>query len=102
MKNLRRSLSLFIAGAALSVSAFAADYYFSADYTIAQLLKSPQATQVLEKYIPGMTKSAQLEMAKGLTLRQIAEYPQSSIDAAKLQKINDELSKIKADEPVAD
>lgn len=102
LKKMMGALALLCAALALSLSAHAAEHHYSVEYTVAELLKNPQAAEVLEKYLPGLSQSPELEMAKGLTLAQIAEYPQSGIDEEQLKALNAELAKIKADGPPAD
>ena len=67
---------------------------FSADSKIGELLANEKAKAILEKHLPGMSTHPQIGMAKGMSLKMIAAFPQSGITPDKLKAIVDELSKI--------
>jgi hypothetical protein len=73
--------------------------HYSADYTVADLLANDQAKAVLDKYLPGFSSNDRVSMAMGMTLKQVAGFPQAHIDRPKLKAINDDLSKIPAGAP---
>jgi len=61
------------------------------DSPIRDLLANPAAVAVLNKDLPGMTSDPRLEMAKSMSLRQIARIPDAHIDEAKLKLIEADL-----------
>jgi hypothetical protein len=67
---------------------------FSADSKLGELLANEKAKAILEKYLPGMSTNPQIGMAKGMSLKMIAAFPQAGITPDKLKAIVDELSKI--------
>ena len=54
------------------------------DSKIGDLLANPVTKAVLDKDIPGLETSPYLDMVKGMSVRDIAKYPQANIDDAKL------------------
>lgn len=68
--------------------------YTSADTEIGVLLDDPAAKAVLEKYVPGLTTSSQIDMARGMTLKAIQPYAADDITDAKLASIDAELAKL--------
>ncbi len=50
---------------------------FSLDSKAGELLKDKIAVDVLEKYVPGITKNPLIALAKGKTLKKILEMPQA-------------------------
>jgi hypothetical protein len=67
---------------------------FSADTKLGELLANEKAKAILEKYLPGMSTNPQIGMAKGMSLKMIAAFPQAGINPDKLKAIVDELSKV--------
>jgi len=67
---------------------------FSADSKIGELLANEKAKAILEKHLPGMSTHPQIGMAKGMSLKMIAAFPQSGLSPDKLKAIVDELTKI--------
>lgn len=67
---------------------------FTADTKLGELLANEQAKAILEKHLPGMSTHPQLGMAKGMSLKMIAAFPQAGITPEKLKAIVDDLSKI--------
>ena len=63
---------------------------FSMDSTIKEILDSPEAVAVVEKYSPGFSKNPQLKMALGMKIGMAARFPQ-----AKLSK--DQIAAMEAD-----
>jgi hypothetical protein len=66
-----------------------------ADSTIGALLDDPGAKAVLMKYIPSLAGSAQIDMARGLTLKQIQSYAADTVTDQVLQQIDYDLAKLK-------
>jgi hypothetical protein len=69
---------------------------FTAASTIRQILAHPEAKAILDKHIPGASKHPQIDMAMGMTLREISWYPESGLTPAKLQALVDELAQVDA------
>jgi len=67
----------------------------SVDSKIGDLLANPPTKAVLDKDIPGLETSPYLEMVKGMSVRDIAKYPQAKIDDTKLQVIDADLKAAK-------
>lgn len=89
------------AAPATSPAAASGNLHYSADYTVAALLANDQAKAVLDRALPGFSTNDRISMAMGMTLKQVASFPQAHIDAPKLKAINDDLSKIPANAPPA-
>lgn len=69
---------------------------FSLDSKVGEILDDPRARAVLEKHVP-MLKSvgeSMLSMARTMTLKQVAGFPQAGLSPDKLKAIVDELAKV--------
>ena len=64
----------------------------SIDMKLKDLLAIPEAGEILDKYIPGLTKNPQLKMGYGMTFKAIAKFPQAGISKEILDKIEEELA----------
>lgn len=62
--------------------------YSVEDTDIGTLLDDPAARAILDKQIPGMTTSPQIEMARSFTLRQIQQYAADQVTDEVLAKID--------------
>ncbi|MGI6217669.1 MAG: hypothetical protein ACOYIK_08675 [Coriobacteriales bacterium] len=49
----------------------------SVDSKIKQLMKSPEAVEIISKYAPEFATNPQMKMVQGLTFRKLASFPQS-------------------------
>jgi len=68
---------------------------FSADTKMGELLDNPATKEVLVKYLPEIqTAGPMLSMARGLTLKTLANVARGKIPPDKLQAIVAELEKI--------
>jgi len=68
---------------------------FSADTKLGELLDNPVTKEVLLKFLPEIkTAGPMLNMARGMTLRAVAGFPQAKISPEKLQAIVAEFEKI--------
>ena len=68
---------------------------FSADTKMGVLLDNPIAKEVLLKFLPEIkTAGPMLNMARGMTLKAVAGFPQAKISPEKLQSILSELEKL--------
>lgn len=88
------SLALPLSAAAADAAKPAAQTY-SIESTISELLANPKAKAVVEKYLPELSKSSSLSMIEGMALQDLAAFPQSGLDDAKLKAIQAELSQVK-------
>lgn len=77
---------------------FAAPPTYSVEQsTIGDLLDNPKTREILDKYIPGLTKSEQIDMARGMTLKAIQPFAADELTEEKLAKVDAELVKLPAD-----
>ena len=68
---------------------------FNADSKFGDLLDNPAAKAVLSKHLPELDKAGpMLNMARGMTLKAVAGFPQAKISPDKLKAIVAELEKI--------
>lgn len=44
---------------------------------VGELLKDPRAVEVIERYVPGITKNPLIMLAKGKTLQSLMDMPQA-------------------------
>ena len=71
-------------------------HYSTASTEIGTLLDDPAAKALLEKYIPGMTTNEQIDMARGMTLKDIQQYSPDQITDKVLANLDAEFAKIPA------
>lgn len=50
---------------------------FNLESKVGALLKDPRAVEILEKYVPGITKNPMIGLAKGMTLKTLLGMPQA-------------------------
>ena len=67
----------------------------TADTTIGDLLDNPAAKAVLEKHLPALVGNAQIEMARGMTLKQIQPMAGDMLSDELLAKVDLDLAAIK-------
>lgn len=68
---------------------------FNGDTKMGVMLDDPTAKAVLVKHLPQIeTAGPMLNMARGMTLKQVAGFPQAKIPPDKLQEIIAELEKL--------
>ena|SRR5579864_81840 len=102
-------IAALVCAAGLAAPAFAAETpapaaapavgtkaYTTAQTTIGVLLDDPAAKAILVKYVPELASSAQIDMARGLTLKQIQAYAGDTLSDETLGKIDWDLSKLPA------
>jgi len=88
-----------LALAVTAVPAFAADApaaasNSTADSTIGDLIDNPATKAILDKYFPGMSTNPQIDMARGMTLKQIQQFQPDSITDEKLALVDADLAKL--------
>lgn len=62
--------------------------------TVGKILSNEQAKALVEKHFPGATNHPMLSMAWGMTLGEVASYPEAGITSAKLQAFLTELATV--------
>jgi hypothetical protein len=62
--------------------------------TVGKIMSNEQAKALVEKHFPGSTSHPMLSMAWGMTLGEVASFPEAGITSAKLQAFLVELAKI--------
>lgn len=68
---------------------------FSAETKMGVMLDDPAAKAVLVKFLPEIqTAGPMLNLARGMSLKQVAGFPQAKISPEKLQAIVAELEKL--------
>ena len=68
--------------------------YTTDETEIGTLLDDPAAKAILDKYVPGMTASDQIEMARLMTLKAIQPYATDTITDDVLAKIDADFAKL--------
>ena len=82
-----------IAQSAPAVEAAAAAYSSTAT-PIGALLDDAAAKAVLDKNVPGLTTNPQIEMARGMTLKDIQSYAADQLTDVVLKKIDTDLASL--------
>jgi len=77
-------------------AAAAADHYTTEATPIGTLLDDPAAKAVLAQDAPQVANSDQIDMARGMTLRDIQPYAQDVLTDAVLAKLDADLAKLPA------
>jgi para-nitrobenzyl esterase len=88
------STAAFAQSAPAAPAAAAADHYSTSTTPIGDLLDDPAAKAVLAKYIPEVLTSPQIDMARGMTLKDTQQYAPDMVSDATLAKIDDDLAKL--------
>ena len=68
----------------------------TATSTIGDLLDNPATKAVLEKHVPEFVGNAQIEMARGMTLKAIQAFAGDALSDAKLAEIDADLAQVPA------
>ena len=67
---------------------------------LGDLLKDPQAMEIIEKYIPGLAKNPLIRLVKGKKLESLLDIPQAKeagLTKEMLEKLLEEINAEKAD-----
>jgi hypothetical protein len=64
------------------------------DTTLGTLLDDPQATAVMEQYLPGISSHPLVALARGMSLNMILSFPQAAQLGLTQQLANDILAEI--------
>ena len=67
---------------------------FGLTATIRDILNNEAAKAVLEKHLPGASTHPQIDMAMGMTLREVASYPEANLSAEKLKALVADLERL--------
>lgn len=103
MRTLMAAAALLLAPASLvsaqtaapaSPATATAGRYSTASTEIGTLLDDPAAKAVIEKHIPGMTTNEQIDMARGMTLKDIQQYSPDKITDKVLVETDADLAKL--------
>jgi len=62
---------------------------------IGTILDNPAAKAIVEQNIPGLTTNEQIDMARGMTLKDVQQYAADEVTDAKLAAIDVEFAKLK-------
>ncbi|MCJ7575166.1 MAG: hypothetical protein MUO80_00510 [Dehalococcoidia bacterium] len=62
--------------------------------SLKDLLADPKAKAILEKHFPGFSGNPQLQMAMGMTLKQVQPFSKGVITDDKLKLVENDLKKI--------
>lgn len=92
--SLALAAALALGAPALPAAAEPATAVYSIESTVADLLANPKTKAVLDKHVPGLSESPQLAMVQGMSLQQLAGFPQAGISGDHLQAIQRELAEI--------
>lgn len=71
---------------------------YSMDTKVGEILKDTHAVEVLEKYVPGVSKNPMVGMASGMTIKALLAMPQAQqygITEEKVRQVLDEINKRK-------
>ena len=69
--------------------------YSTTDTEIGTLLDDPAAKAIVEKYLPGMTTSDEVDMARAMTLKAVQAYAPEQMTDETLAKIDAEFAQLK-------
>jgi hypothetical protein len=67
---------------------------FSVNSKIRDLIANPEAKAIFDKYAPGMSSDARMEMAMHMSVKSIAPFSQGIITNEKLKAMDEELKKL--------
>ncbi len=99
-------LSLIVLGAALVLAPVAASAqtpapaaaakpaFTTKDTLIGDILDNPAAKAILDKYLPEVSKGDQINMARGMTLKQIQPYAPDKITDKALADVDADFAKL--------
>lgn len=68
--------------------------YSTSDTEFGDILDDPAAKAIVEKHIPGMTTSDQVDMARAMTLKGIQQYAPDEVTDARLAAIDADFAKL--------
>lgn len=86
-------VAAFLTTSMMSTAAVAQTTYSTAETDLGTLLDDPAARAVLDKHIPKITGSGQIDMARSMTLKGLQQYAPDLTDAV-LAAIDVDLAKL--------
>ncbi len=86
--------SLSVSATAIAADAATATGYSTAETSIGTLLDDPAAKAVLDKVMPSFSTNPQIEMARGMTLKQVQQFAPDQMTDEVLAKVDAELTKV--------
>lgn len=69
---------------------------FTLESKVGALLKDSKAVEILEKYVPGITKNPMVALAKGMTLTNVLDMPQAKQAGITREMVDKVLAEINA------
>ena len=60
----------------------------SVDSKIKDIMKNPEAVDLMEKLSPGFATNPQMKMVQGLTFRALAKFPQAGLSPEQVEEID--------------
>ncbi|MGV8048907.1 MAG: hypothetical protein AB2L21_00930 [Anaerolineaceae bacterium] len=69
---------------------------FTLESKVGALLKDSKAVEILEKYVPGITKNPMIALAKGMTLTKLLDMPQAKQAGITREMVDKVLAEINA------
>lgn len=67
---------------------------FTLDTTLGQILDNPQAKEVLDKYVPGVSANPMVQMARGMSINMLLAMPQAAQFGLTKEKAEEVLKEI--------
>jgi hypothetical protein len=77
-------------------AAAAAARYSTSETTVGQILDDPAAKAVVDKHLPGLLGSEQIDMAREMTLKTLQQYAPDQVTDAALASIDADFAKLPA------
>lgn len=90
------ALTPVVASAQAAAPAAAAAHYSTNEATVGQILDDPAAKAVVDKHLPGLLASEQIDMAREMTLKTLQQYAPDQVTDAALTNIDADFAKIPA------
>ena len=69
-------------------------HYSTGDTDLGTLLDDSAARAIIDKYLPGFSSSEQIDMARGLTLKDLQQYSPDTFSDEVLAKIDADFAKL--------
>lgn len=92
---------ILAAAAALPIVTYAADapastaaHASTAETLIGDMLDDAKMRAILDKYLPGFSAADQVDMARGMTLKDVQQYAPDTVTDDALAKIDADLAKL--------
>lgn len=66
-------------------------FNFSIDSKVKEIMTTPESVEIMEKYLPGISKNPAVKMGYAMTVRAAAGFPAAGISKEMLLKIDEDL-----------